>query len=70
MSTLTHFRGFPLAIILPLFDLVFNNDSLVNHLVEILIVGIEKLELNLVIEPIQEGILFLFIRTNLIRCIS
>jgi hypothetical protein len=27
------------------------------------------LELNLVVEPIQEGILFLFIRINLIRCI-
>jgi hypothetical protein len=62
-------RCFPLAILLHLFDLDFDNDSLVDYLLEILVVGIEKLELNLVIEPIQEGILFLFIRINLIRCI-
>jgi hypothetical protein len=37
---------------------------------EILVVSIEKMELNLVVEPIQEGILFLFIRINLIWCIS
>jgi hypothetical protein len=61
---------FPLAILLHLFDLDFNNDSLVNHLLEILVVSIDKLELNLIIEPIQEGILFLFICINLIRCIS
>jgi hypothetical protein len=36
---------------------------------EILVVSIEELELNLVVEPIQEGILFLFIRINIIRCI-
>jgi hypothetical protein len=58
-----------LVIVLHLFDLVFDNDSLVDHLLEILIVSIEKLELNLIIEPIQEGILLLFIRINLIRCI-
>jgi hypothetical protein len=49
--------------------MVFDNDSLVDHLLEILVVGIEKLELNLVVESIQEGILFLFICLNLIRCI-
>jgi hypothetical protein len=62
-------RCFSLAILLNLFDLVFDNDSLVGHLLKILVVGIEKLELNLVVEPIQEGILFLFIRINLIRYI-
>jgi hypothetical protein len=56
-------------ILLHLFDLVFDNDSLLDHLVEILIVGIEKLEPNLVVEPIQEDILFLFICIHNIRCI-
>jgi hypothetical protein len=60
---------FPVVILLHLFNLAFTNDTHVDHLLEILIVGIEKLELNLVVEPIQEGILFLFIHINLIRCI-
>jgi hypothetical protein len=34
------------------------------------LVGIEKLELNLTVEPIQEGILFPFIHINIIRCIQ
>jgi hypothetical protein len=55
--------------LLQLFDLVLDNDSLVDHPLEILIVGIEKLELNLVIESIQEGIIFVFISINIIRCI-
>jgi hypothetical protein len=59
---------FPLSTLLHFFDLVFDNDSLVDHLLEILVVGIEKLELNLIVEPIQEGFLFLFIHINLIRC--
>jgi hypothetical protein len=59
----------PLDILLHPFDMVFDNDSLVDHLLEILVVGIGKLELNLVVESIQEGILFLFICLNLIRCI-
>jgi hypothetical protein len=62
-------RHFPLAILLHLFDLVFDNDSLVDHPLEILVVDIEKLELNLIVESIQEGILFLFITINIIRCI-
>jgi hypothetical protein len=62
-------RCFPLAILLHLFHLVFDNDSLIDHLLEILVVGIEKLELDVVVEPIQEGIMFLFIRINIIRCI-
>jgi hypothetical protein len=60
---------FPLAILLHLFDLVLNNDSLIDHPLEILVVSVEKLELNLVVESIQECILFLFIRINIIRCI-
>jgi hypothetical protein len=55
--------------ILHLLNLVFYNDGLVDHPLEILVVSIEKLELNLIIESIQEGILFLFININIIRCI-
>jgi hypothetical protein len=60
---------FPLSILLHLFDLVFDNDSLVDHPLEILVVGIVKLKLNLTVESIQEGILCLCININIIRCI-
>jgi hypothetical protein len=43
---------FPLAILIHLFDLVLNNYSLVDHPLKILVVDVEKLELNLVIESI------------------
>jgi hypothetical protein len=62
-------QQFPLAILLHLLDFVLNNDSLVDHPLEIFIVGVEKLELNLVIESIQECILFLLISVDIIRCI-
>jgi hypothetical protein len=63
-------QHFPLAILLHIFDLVLNNDSLVNHPLEILVVSVEKLELNLIIKSIQEGILFLLICINIIQCIT
>jgi hypothetical protein len=64
-----HGMHFPLTILLDLLDFVLDNDSLVDHPLEILIVSVEKLELNLVIESIQECILFLLIGVDIIRCI-
>jgi hypothetical protein len=60
---------FPFAIFLHLLDLVLDNDSLIDHPLEILIVCVEKLELDLIVESIQECILFLFISINFIQCI-
>jgi hypothetical protein len=60
---------FSLAILLHLLDLVLDKDSLVDHPLEILVVGVEKLELNLIIESIQECIMFLLISINIIPCI-
>jgi hypothetical protein len=54
----------PLAILLHLLYLVFNDNGLVDHVLE---VGVEQLELNVVIQPIQEHILFLLIRVDVIR---
>jgi hypothetical protein len=45
-------QHFPLSILLHLLGLVLDNDSLVDHPLEILVVGVEKLELNLIIESI------------------
>jgi hypothetical protein len=53
--------------LLHLLDHVLKNDSLVNHSLEILIIYVEKLEVDLVIESIQECILFLFIGIDIIR---
>jgi hypothetical protein len=57
----------PLAILLHLSDLVFNNNGLVDHVLEVGIVGIKQLELNVIIQPVQEHVLFLLIRVDVVR---
>jgi ribosomal protein L25 (general stress protein Ctc) len=57
----------PLVILLHLLDLVFNNNGLVNHVLE---VCVEQLELNVIIQPIQEHALFLLIGVDVFRGIS
>jgi hypothetical protein len=52
---------FPLSILLRLFKLVLHNDSLVDHPLKIFIVSVEKLKLDLIVESIQECIMFLII---------
>jgi hypothetical protein len=59
-----------LAILLHLLDLVFNNNGLVDHVLEVCVVYVEQLELNIIIQPIQEHVLFLFISVDVIRGIS
>jgi hypothetical protein len=58
---------FPLAILLHLFKLVLHNDSLVDHPLKIFIVSVEKLKLNLIVESIQECILFFLIGVYIVR---
>jgi hypothetical protein len=58
---------FPLAILLYFSDLVFNNNGLVDHVLEVGVVGIEQLELNVIIQPIQEHVLLLLIYVDVIR---
>jgi hypothetical protein len=53
-----------------LLKFVLHNDGLVNHPLEILVVSIKQLELNFIIEPIHECILFLLIGVDIIWCIS
>jgi hypothetical protein len=60
----------PLAIRLHLLDLVSNNHGLVNHVLEVCVVRVEQLELNIIIQSIQEHVLFLFIRIDVVRGIS
>jgi hypothetical protein len=58
---------FPLVILLHFSDLVFNDNGLVDHVLEVGVVGVEKLELNVIIQPTQEHILFLLICVDVIR---
>jgi hypothetical protein len=58
---------FPLAILLHFSDLVFNDNGLVDHVLEVGIVGVEQLELNVIIQPIQEHILLLLVCVDVIR---
>jgi hypothetical protein len=57
----------PLAIFLYPLDLVFNNNGLVDHVLE---VCVEQLELNVIIQSIQERALFLLISVDVVRGIS
>jgi hypothetical protein len=58
---------FPLAILLHFSDLVFNNNGLVGYVLEVGIVGVEQLELNVIIQPTQEHVLLLLICVDVIR---
>jgi hypothetical protein len=58
---------FPLAILLNFSDLVFNGNGLVDHVLEVGVVGVEQLELNVIIQPIQEHIQLLLICVDVIR---
>jgi hypothetical protein len=59
-----------LAILLHLLDLIFNNNGLVNHVLKVRVIRVEQLELNIIIESIQEHVIFLFINVDIIRGIS
>jgi hypothetical protein len=47
----------PLAILLHFHDFVFNNNGLVDHVLEVCVVCVEQLELNVIIQSIQEHVL-------------
>jgi hypothetical protein len=49
------------------FYLTFNDNGLVDHVLEVDVVGVEQLELNVIIQPIQEHVLFLLIRADIVR---
>jgi hypothetical protein len=57
----------PLAILLHFLYLTFNDNGLVDHVLEVGVVGVEQLELNVIVQPIQEHVLFLLIHADVIR---
>jgi hypothetical protein len=58
---------FPLVILLHFSNLVFNDNGLVDHVLEVSVVSVEQLELNVIIQPTLEHILFLLIRVDVAR---
>jgi hypothetical protein len=58
---------FPFAILLNFSDLIFNDNGLVDHVLEVSVVGVEQLELNVIIQSIQEHVLFLLIHVEVVR---
>jgi hypothetical protein len=58
---------FPLAILLHFSNLVFNDNGFVDHVLEVSVVGVEQLELNVIIQPTQEHVLLLLIRVDVVR---
>jgi hypothetical protein len=57
---------FPLAILLHFLYLIFNDNGLVDHVLEVGIVVVEQLELNVIIQPTQEHVLLLLIRVDVV----
>jgi hypothetical protein len=58
---------FPLAILLHFSNLVFNDNGLVDHVLEVGVVGVEQLEMNVIIQPTQEHVLLLLIHVDVVR---
>jgi hypothetical protein len=57
----------PFAILLHLSDLVFNSNGFVDHVLEVDVVGVQQLELNVIIQPVQEHVLLLLICVDVVR---
>jgi hypothetical protein len=60
----------PFAILLHFLEFNFNNNSLVDHVLEISVVSVEQLELNIIIQSFQEHVLLLFINVDVFGGIS
>jgi hypothetical protein len=58
---------FPLAILFHFSDLVFNDNGLVDHVFEVGVVGVEQLELNVIIQSTQEHVLLLLVGVDVVR---
>jgi hypothetical protein len=60
----------PFAILLHFLEFVLNNNGLVDHVLEIGVVGIEQLELNIIIQSLQEHVLLLFVSVDVFGGVS
>jgi hypothetical protein len=58
---------FPLAILFHFPDLVLNDNGLVDHVLEVGVVGVEQLELNIINQSTQEHVLLLLVDVDVVR---
>jgi hypothetical protein len=54
----------PFAILHHFLEFTFNNNGLVDHVLEIGIVSVEQLKLNIIIQSFQEHVLLLFVSVD------
>jgi hypothetical protein len=59
-----------LAIFLHLFQLVFNDNDLIDQMLDIRIVGVKQLKLDVVIESFEKHVLLLLIGVDIVGCVS
>jgi Mg2+/Co2+ transporter CorC len=60
----------PFSILLHFLEFTFNNNGLVDHVLEIDIISVEQLELNIIVQSFQEHILLLFISVDVFGGVS
>jgi Mg2+/Co2+ transporter CorC len=60
----------PFAILLHFLEFTFNNNGLIDHVLEIGVVSVEQLELNIIVKSFQEHVLLLFINVNVFGGVS
>jgi hypothetical protein len=60
----------PLSILLHFLEFTFNNNSIIDHVLEINIISVEQLELNIIIQSFQEHVLLLFISVEVFGGVS
>jgi hypothetical protein len=59
-----------LSILLYFLDLVLNHGGIINHVLENVVIGVQQLELNVIIQPIQEHVLPLLIHVDVVYGVS
>jgi hypothetical protein len=57
----------PLAILFHFSDLALNDNGLVDHVLEVDVVGVEQLELNVIIQSTQEHVPLLLVGVDVVR---
>jgi hypothetical protein len=58
---------FPLIILFHFSDLILNDNGLVDHVLEVGVVGVEQLKLNVIIQSTQEHVLLLLVGVDVVR---
>jgi hypothetical protein len=61
---------FLFSILLHFLEYTFNNNGLVDHVLEIDVICVEQLELNIIVQSFQEHVLLLFVSVDIFDGVS